>query len=594
MSPLAASFRLPPSPLTPPERKLLWLASAVVAATRLFALATSPWDWDEVQFMAAVREYDVGRHHPHPAGFPLYILLGNLVQLFGLSDFRSLQVVNVVSACALFPLLFLVARELRFSFRTSILAALLFAFFPNIWYFGGTIFSDIFGVAIALCATWMLLRGCRDGLSFLAGCALAGASLAVRPHSGFVLLAPLLVATWHQRHEWKRVVGGAFLTLAVAAGSYAGAALASESVAVYIDRVLFFQQWVHDVDSFANPGRGSLGLLAMDFLLRPMGAGRLSLIVTGLSVIAVGIGVAKRHAGVLVTFGAFAPYMLFAWLMHDPVGFRRYSTAYVALYALLAVYALEVIASMVGRGSAPLHVLMVTLLVVRYVSWAHPALVEVRTTIAPTHAAASRVRRAVPEGGRVWVDDSMPPWASYYLAGRRVVEVDTPAGLPLDAGTAGEYFLTEGLMREDGAEVFVRPRGRVAEIHPPRHFTASVAPLGAVWRFGEGWSDPEGHETLHWRWMAGRSVALIPSRPGRARLALRFEPPRGLTADVEVRLNGVVLGRYPLNGPMEREWVVEALDVNRLEITTSATVSERQAGGRDLGLRLLDYGWRPL
>src|SRR5687768_9672261 len=115
-------------------KKLVWITAAVVAATRLFAMASSPWDWDEVQFMAGVRDFNVMRHQPHPAGFPIYILLANIVQFLGLSDFRSLQVVTFLAACSLFPLVFFIARELGLEERTAYLAALLFVFLPNVWY----------------------------------------------------------------------------------------------------------------------------------------------------------------------------------------------------------------------------------------------------------------------------------------------------------------------------------------------------------------------------------------------------------------------------------------------------------------------------
>ena len=596
---MPSPFDSPPQTLTPLQRKLFWIAVLAVAATRWFAMATSPWDWDEVQFMAAVREYDVGKHHPHPAGFPLYILLANAVQYFGYSDFRSLQVVAFLAACSLFPLTFALARVLGFSFRTAMLAALFFAFFPNIWYFGGTVFSDITGVAINLAAMTVLVWSTGErqakGLhpTFLLGCALTGAALAVRPHSGFILLAPLLYATWHQRHAWGRIIAGALITASIAIASYAGAAMASESVAVFVDRVRYFQTWVQQTDSIANPGRTPLSELAMSFFVWPMGAGRLSMIVGALSLLALFLG--RKHKGVWLTFATFAPYMLFAWLMLDPVGFRRYSTAYVAIYALLAVFALERLTSRLGRFAAVAHVLAVVLLTARYVMWAYPAIAQVRSSIAPTHEASTFAQAMASKGERIWVDDSMNPWASYYLADREVVRVNTPAELPFDA-PAGAYFFTEGLVSEEGALVFARRRGRVAEIHPERHFEASVVPVATVWRFGEGWGDHEGHADRNWRWMAGNSVTLIPGTPGKARLRLVAGPPKEIKPEVEVRVNGAVVDRFRLDRRVSKDWFVDSAAVNRLELRTSATVNPKKTGtgtdDRELGLQLFEYGWR--
>ncbi len=584
--------------LTAPQRKLLWVTAIVVAATRLFAMASSPWDWDEVQFMAGVRDFDVTRHQPHPAGFPIYIFLANLVQLFGLSDFRSLQVVTFLAACSLFPLLFFIARELRLEVRTAYLAALLFVFLPNVWYFGGTIFSDITGTALNLAAILYLLRGRRDGRAFLIGCAFVGCALAVRPHGGFILLPPLLIATWYQRRAFTRIVLGAVITAVIATAAYTGAAYATGSPRSYVDAVRHFQKWVHDIDTIANPSRPPLRTLADDFFVRPMGAGRLSMLLAALCVVALIAAIVRRQWGIWIALVTFAPYMLFAWMMHDIVGIRRYSVAYVAVYALLAAFALERATAPLKRFAAVAHILAVALFVGRYAWWTLPALIEVRSTIAPTHAASTYVQKLVPKGKRVWIDDSMPPWSAYYLADRDAVRVGSPAEI---TGLAGEYFLTEGVMRERGAIVFRRPRARVAEIHPQRHFEASVAPVSVIWRFAEGWGDPEGHLDLNWRWMAARGVVFIPAPPGKGRLMLRLGKPTPLEPDVEVRLNGRLLERFRMPpAAITKEWQVEGLPdaVSRLEISTSATINPLKRGighdPRDLGLQLFDYRWQPV
>ena len=560
-------------------------------------MASSPWDWDEVQFMAGVRDFNVMQHQPHPAGFPVYILLANAVQLFGLSDFRSLQVVTFFAACALFPLLFFISRELGLEFRTSYLAALLFVFLPNVWYFGGTIFSDITGTALNLAAILLLLRGRGDGRLFLAGCAMVGFALGVRPHGGFILLPPLLLATWYQRRAFTRILAGALITAVIAGAAYIGAAYASGSPQRYVDSVRHFQKWVHDVDTIANPGRTPLRTLAVDFFLRPMGANRLSMVVAALSLLAVILTTVQRRWGIVIASITFAPYMVFAWLMHDPVGFRRYSVAYVAVYALLATFTLERLTAGLGRLAPIGHAIAVAVIVGCYAWWTTPALVEVRSSIAPTHAASTYVQKLVPKGQRVWVDDSMGPWGMYYLHDRALVRVGSPAEI---TGRSSEYFLTEGMMLEPGARVYRRARARVSEIHPERHFEASVAPLSIIWRFEEGWGDPEGHKELNWRWMGARGLVFIPAAPGKALLTLRLAKPTEIESEAEVRLNGVLLERFRLpKDAVTKQWVVEGLPdtPNRLEITTTRTLNPFKEGisgdARDLGLRLFDYRWQP-
>src|SRR5947199_10707842 len=90
----------------------LWTLTAL---TRFLAIARSPWDWDEVQFMRGMRAYDVSLHAPHPPGYPIYIALAKLARLFVADDFRALQTVVVIAGIALFPVVVHLARSLGFT-----------------------------------------------------------------------------------------------------------------------------------------------------------------------------------------------------------------------------------------------------------------------------------------------------------------------------------------------------------------------------------------------------------------------------------------------------------------------------------------------
>ena len=160
----AAGFPLePPSPLTlvaaPPPLDL--------RGGRHGHARSTPWlqrsgIWTRRSSPRACASSTSAQHQPHPPGFPLYILAAKIVRPFVPTNFARCQTVTFLAACALFPLAFSLARELRFSFVTSYLGALLFVFFPNVWFYGGTAFSDIAGTAAAIAAAWLLFRGCRD------------------------------------------------------------------------------------------------------------------------------------------------------------------------------------------------------------------------------------------------------------------------------------------------------------------------------------------------------------------------------------------------------------------------------------------------
>ncbi|HEX9500561.1 MAG TPA: hypothetical protein VGA10_02795, partial [Thermoanaerobaculia bacterium] len=159
----------PPPPLSSRERAIYWIVLLICAASRLLALSRSLWDWDEALFCLGMRSYDVASHHPHPPGFPVYIAAAKMVRLFVSSDFRALQTVNLIAAVLIFPAMFMLARELRLRFSTSVMAAALLAFFPNVWFFGGTGFSDVTSITLVVYAVAFLFRGCRDANAYFIG-----------------------------------------------------------------------------------------------------------------------------------------------------------------------------------------------------------------------------------------------------------------------------------------------------------------------------------------------------------------------------------------------------------------------------------------
>ncbi|HVR41020.1 MAG TPA: hypothetical protein VMU84_18145 [Thermoanaerobaculia bacterium] len=339
-------FRTAPAPLSTPQRRLVLATAIFVAATRLIAISATLWDWDEALFVLAVREYEVTQHHPHPPGFPVFVAAAKLVAFFGVSEFRALQTIVVLAAMALFPLLFFLARELRFEFRTAYLAALLFAFFPNVWFYGGTALSDVAALALIVTACALLLRGCRDVRSYYAGAVVLALAAGVRPQSLMMALVPALLASWIQfRSSWKRFVLATLLGAVILAACYAGAILASESPSAYLATMRGLSKYLHDVDSISNPHRQPLAQVAEPIFLRPMRGGRLPLVVLALASIGVIASFVKRHAGVWILLAIFLPFTIFAWLMLDTNSMCRYAIVWLPMYALLCAYG----AGAVGR-----------------------------------------------------------------------------------------------------------------------------------------------------------------------------------------------------------------------------------------------------
>ncbi len=177
----------------------LGLLAGVVAA-RVAVFPRSIWEQDEAYLACGVVEYDVAAFHPHVPGFPLWVLLGKLVEPLVSAPERALQwvsvVLSVVGIAAVMALWSLLLER-----RQAALAALLFAFAPGPWLLSGRAFTGPAATAIAAAAlaSW-LWPGDRSACR-VAGSALAAAAVLVRPHVLPLLVPALLWRLWRDRRH---------------------------------------------------------------------------------------------------------------------------------------------------------------------------------------------------------------------------------------------------------------------------------------------------------------------------------------------------------------------------------------------------------
>ncbi len=603
-------LRTTPPALTGPQRRLLGLTAVVVAVTRIWARSRSLWDWDETLFSLGVDHYDVVQHHPHPPGFPLYIALAKGIRFFVHSDFHALQVITTVAAIALFPLLFWLAYELRFAFVTAFLGSLLFVFFPNVWFFGGTAFSDIPGLALLVAACAILLRGCRDRNAYFAGAIALGLAAAIRPQALVVGCAPSLIASWCRVTEKraKDVIVASAIGIAVLGVSYGGAALASQSVEGYIAMNGTLREYVRNVDSFLNPDRPPVLSLFPDFFVRAIPGGHISIAISALALISVIASFVRRTPGVWILVAMFLPFNVIGWFMLDTNSISRYSTGYAAIYAILAVDGISAAAMIVWRRAPSLAVgtlqtMVVGAAIARLIWWTLPGLRDVRSTNSPPVNAVQWFRETVPRSAKVYVQSNMKPFSDYLLRGYDVTIIEDPSELPLRPVSAREWFITEGSSGVIGGHNFVRDRGHLFSIARQRYFEVSIVPMPSVFRFGAGWYGVESIGLASWRWMSGRSETLLPPVAGIARLTLGFDIPMELAPRkpvIEVRVNAQLIDRFVCVTPsMTRSWLVpsRADSWNQLVITMDKVLNPAREGitpdARDLGLDLTSYSWGP-
>jgi len=511
------------------ERVTFWLLTIACALSRGLAAARSPWDWDEVLFIGAVRAYDVTKHHPHPPGFPLFVALGKAATFVTGDPFRGLQAVTIIAACALFPALFVLAREIGFGFWTAIGGALLFVFAPSVWLFGGTAFSDITSIALAVVAALLLLRGRDERTAFFIGAIVLGCAIAVRVQNGLIGLCPFVLAM--NRRGWRDSIPAAFLTGLVAAVFYAGAALLTSGWTAYLAAVRAFGPGVLHTDSFLNPERPPLSHLLRRFFVDVYGWTPAGILITAFVIISIVAGLWRRDRVLLIVALTFGPFACFAWLMLDPTNIGRYSIGYFPLLTLLAADG----TARVARGRTLAQLVIISLLVAMLVGFTLPALREVRSTIAPPVAAVDALRAHVSQGDALYAGSLMIPFLEVLAPEYRTwILVDDERSLPIAPESPRRWLITEIERTHPTGFVFTRPRGALWSIVRRRYFTAALEPLVREPRFVDGWLDAgqDGHD--EWRTMTSHAEVILPAANGRTVLRLAFDAPHAMRLDIAV------------------------------------------------------------
>jgi 4-amino-4-deoxy-L-arabinose transferase-like glycosyltransferase len=199
------------------------MAAGLTALLRLPFVAHRLWDHDSVQFALGVLRYDLAAHQPHPPGYPLYIALLKLLAALGVEPLYGMVALSVLGAALGAGCLVLLVGRLApvAPERTALLAAILYAANPLLWFYGELplIYALEGGLTVAVAlAAWRMGEG---RLPFLLACVLFAVAAGLR-QSTAVLLAPLFLygvgsALLRRRLPWRVLFEGAALGAALVA-----------------------------------------------------------------------------------------------------------------------------------------------------------------------------------------------------------------------------------------------------------------------------------------------------------------------------------------------------------------------------------------
>jgi hypothetical protein len=618
-------------PLTSRQRTFVIALGLFVALTRLYAISHSMWDWDEALFASALHHYDVSLHHPHPPGFPLFFALAKLARIVIHDDFHALRAISVAASLLMFPAIFLLARSLRFRFRTCVTAALLFCFLPNVWYWGGTGFTDELALVTSLAGAALLLRNDRKRSTYILGCIVFAATMLVRAQN--VLLAwPWIVASWRRWGSGRRrdVLAGTALIVVLVLTGY-GIAAQLTGIDDYIYATKEHQHYVATVDGALNPERKPMQFLLHDFLFDPFESRSASTAMFAFALLAL-FRPRRAQLDVVLTF---EPNFLLAWFFLSSTGISRLSLGYIAANALLAADGMDVVATFIasrlraGVGSRrsgvvattsgsdtrhptpdirnerlaiALQALFAAIIIGRYVVWVGPVLREVRRTDSPPVQAMLWIRQNVARGSKVYVAGGLEAFAAYFLSDYNVVEVPNKFD-PWTAPAENHAVYAADAPNSSAQEAvnFHRPRKRLWALFNRRYFEASVVPMSGWIKFGPGWygqeQDDEGEQ---WRWMTAEGRTLLEPLAHRAQLGFSVtfpqgEPPPALT----VTFDGRVIDRLvPKSTDVHRLYVVDSRSGAPDELVLSVdhvmnlSRSHKGSDSRDLGMQLHRILWK--
>jgi hypothetical protein len=589
-------------PLTARQRTIAWMVAIVCAASRFLAMARTLWDWDEALFCLGMRSYDVGLHHPHPPGFPVFIAIARIIRLVIHDDFRSLQAVSLASGVMLFPAMFLLARELRLRFETATIAAALCAFFPNVWFFGGTAFSDVPSIVLVVAAIAMLIRGCRDAEAYLIGSVLLALAIGIRPQNLLVGLWPGLVATYYRwKQNWRDVIWAGVIGIVISGVAYFSAMITTGSYDRYMGAIRAHADYISRIDSWRSPDRPALWRLFDRFFFKQYQSPPLS-VVTSIFVVISAIGAIRnrdRRIGMIAL--AFAPFAVSAWLMLDRFSINRFSIGYIPLFAILAADGID----RVTARRRDVEWAAGGLLILAFAIFTWPALEVVRTTDSPPYAALRAVREHLDASrDQLYVGFAMSPFVEYFEPAFPWTKVLDERALPLSQPKKRAWLLTEIDATKPSEFVFTRAHEQLWHIARRHYFDVALEPFTAVPQFGSGWYLPERNGQEENRWMARHSTTILPGRTGDTVLRLVYDIPDELMPQhptVTVKLNGVIIDQsQPSESHPSRDFhVVPAPNnqPNTLELAIDRTLNPRAQhlgdDPRELGLLIHFLAWGP-
>jgi hypothetical protein len=425
------------------------LGAIVVLVSRILTAPRTPWENDEFLFAEAVKRFDPSLYHPHPPGYPLYILLGKLVNIFTNDPWRALVVLSILSAPIGFVALARAFRNWIEDADLAVAGALIYYFSASMLVHGTLALSDgpsIMFLAFALLAISKIGDATNERTALAIGI-WSSAAIGCRPQLAVPVLPMLIVALWQLRTMRQRIAClGAFafvslmwfLPLMDAAGGW-------QKLLAYESKQA---EYFASHDAAMSRGSKSSAEIAIRFLLHPWG----SKYVTIPLFLAILLGVPflwRRRRALLPLLVFTAIQAVFELGTMDPADGARYSLPLMIFFALAAACGFDLIRRSANSRAVPW---IATVILAGLSIWyAEPILAARTRGPSPVFAAATYANQHFAPNTVILWDFATRPQAEYLMQRFRLMSIEkglaafydqpsVPLVLFADGGGAGTTF----------------------------------------------------------------------------------------------------------------------------------------------------------
>ncbi|HEY2324561.1 MAG TPA: hypothetical protein VGJ82_17000 [Thermoanaerobaculia bacterium] len=484
----------------------------IVLLVRIVTAPRTPWENDEFLFAEAVRNFDPSRYHPHPPGFPLFVLLGKAFAVVTQDPWRALVVLNIVLA----PIGFIaLARALRnwIGDETIAVAASLIYFLSTAMLINGPLALSDAAAMSFVCLAFAAISAPDDGVhersAILTGL-WTSAAIGTRPQL-LIPLAPLLIValirmrTMRQRVACILAFGFLslmwFLPLLEATGGWDGFVLYQTKQVAYFA--------THD----AAMSRGAFtpGQIAVRFLIHPWGSKYLTIPLFALIVLGAA-GFARRWRPLLPLIVFTVVQLVFELGSMDPADAARYSLPAMIAFALAAALGLAQVARSAHFPFLPIAAAL--LFALGSALYVRDILIPRMTGPSPVVAAAQYVKSAFPPDTVVLHDLAMRPAAEWLLPELKSETLETGLKRYYDQTQVPLVLLADGGSHDPDARTFSWPESDAYGKLTRNHYRVVTA--DAITK-AERYSPVEGIYALErtvageeWRWIAPRAAIALP------------------------------------------------------------------------------------